>query len=105
MTDTPTRKKRRPRGSGSVYLQGGTWWIAYAGPDSKRVAESSGSVRKGDAERLLQRRTGARDNGLPVIANVERIRFETAAQAMIDDFTNSGKKSLNVVRRRIALHL
>ena len=52
------KKKRRARGSGSVYQQGRVWWIAYFGPDGKRHAESAESERKGDAERMLQRRVG-----------------------------------------------
>ena len=46
-------KRRRARGSGSVYRKGRVWWIAYYGPDGRRHAESSESTRKGDAERLL----------------------------------------------------
>lgn len=103
--DKPKKKHRRAKGSGSAYQQGRIWWIQYRGPDGKRQSESTGSVRKGDAERLLQRRVGARDNGLPVIKAAERLTFDDAAQAMIDDFTNSGKKSLAVVERRIRLHL
>ena len=41
------------------------WWIQYIGPDGLRHAESSLSARKGDAERLLQRRIGAREHNLP----------------------------------------
>lgn len=101
----PQRKQRRPKGSGSVYRQGRIWWIAYRGPDGRRIAESTSSVRKGDADRLLQRRVGARDHGLPVIPGVERLTFEDPAKAVIEDFTNNGKKSLKVVKRRIDKHL
>jgi integrase len=69
------------------------------------MTESTGSERKGDATRLLQQRVGARDNGLPVIPNVEKYTFDEAAQAMLDDFTNTGKKSRDEVERRIEKHL
>ena len=72
--------RRRAKGSGTVYRQGRIWWIAYSGADGKRVAESTHSERKGDATRLLQRRVGAREHGLPVIPNVEQYTFEEAAK-------------------------
>ena len=50
-----SRKRRRARGSGSVFLKGRVWWIAYHGPDGKRHAESTESERKGDAERRCTR--------------------------------------------------
>lgn len=98
-------KKRRARGSGSVYRKGRVWWISYYGPDGRRHAESSESVRKGDAERLLLRRVGAREHNLPVIPRAEQLTFGEAAQAMVDDFATNGKRSIAVVRRRVAKHL
>src|SRR5215831_18163861 len=97
--------RRRAKGSGSVYRQGRIWWLSYKHPDGIRRAESSGSERKTDALRLLLRRSGAREHNLPVIPGVERTTFEDAARAMVDDFTNSGKKSSDEVERRIRLHL
>jgi integrase len=102
------KKRRRARGGGSIYKigkKGRLWWIAYSGPDGKRVAESTGSARKGDATTLLQRRIGAREHGLPVIPRVEKTTFEDAVKAMREDFANSGKKSGDDVERRIRLHL
>src|SRR5437899_2349624 len=55
MDTLKTPKRRRARGSGSVYRIGRIWWISYYGPDGKRHAESSESERKGDGERLDRR--------------------------------------------------
>ena len=98
-------KKRRARGSGSVYLKGRVWWLSYYGPDGRRHAESSESVRKGDAERLLLRRVGAQEHNLPVIPRAEQLTFDQAAQAMVNDFVANGKRSIAVVRRRVEKHL
>ena len=98
-------KQRRARGSGSVYRKGRTWWLSYYGPDGRRHAESSESTRKGDAERLLQRRIGAREHNLPVIPRAEKLTLDEAAQAVINDFVANGKRSLPVARRRIEKHL
>ena len=98
-------KRRRARGSGSVYQKGRIWWISYYGFDGLRHSETSESTRKGDAERLLQRRVGARENNLPVIPRAERLTFDDAAKAMINDFVANDKRSLSVVQRRITKHL
>lgn len=106
MSET-TKRPRRSKGSGTIYRYRGSkiWWFAYRGSDGSRIAESSGSQRKGDATRLLLRRISDRDNGLLVIPNVEKYTFNEAAQAMLDDFTNTGKKSHDEVERRIEKHL
>jgi integrase len=99
------KKHRRPRGSGSVYRLRGIWWISYFGPDHKRYRESTGDPRKGVAETLLQRRIGSREHNLPIVQRAEQLTFHDAAQAMEDDFTANGKKSIKSVQRRIAKHL
>jgi integrase len=98
-------KRRRPRGSGSVFKVRRTWWIAYKAADGKRVKESSSSERKGDAERLLESRNGSRIHRLPVIKNAEHLTFDKAAQAVIDDCAINHTASLRTVRRRIQKHL
>ena len=75
MTDRPKKKHRRARGSGSVFLLGRIWWISYRKADGHRVKESSGSQRKGDAERLLDSRNGSRIHRLPVVKNAEKLTF------------------------------
>ncbi len=57
------------------------------------------------AERLLQKRVGARENNLPVIARAEQLTFNDAAQAVINDFIANKKRSLKVVQRRVIKHL
>jgi integrase len=97
-------KHRRARGSGSVYQQGRVWWISYRGADGKRRAEST-EGGKGAAEKLLQKRNGSRAHNLPIIPKAEKLTFNDAAQAVIDDFTANGKTSIAVVQRRLKLHL
>jgi integrase len=84
---------------------GRTWWIAYHGPDGERHHEPIGSERKSDAERLVQLRVGARDNGLPVVPRVEHLTFADAAQAVVDDFEINKKPSRDVLKLRIDKHL
>jgi len=104
MKTRSTPKHRRARGSGSVYQLGRVWWISYHGPDGKRVAESVDSPRKGDAERLLERRIGSREHHLPIVKHAERLTFDTAAKNVVDDYTANGRNSVGL-QRRIRLHL
>jgi integrase len=98
-------KRRRAKGSGTTYKKGNVWHIAYTHPDGKRRDESTGSTRRTVAERLLRSRTGAIAHNLPVIPRAEHLTFYEAAQMVLNDFAANGKKSENVVRRRIRLHL
>lgn len=103
---SPDKKKhRRARGSGSVYQQGKVWWISYRAPDGRRVAEGTDCRRKGDAEALLLRRTGAMAHNLPIVRHAERLTFNEAARAVIDDCTVNHKVSEVTVERRITKHL
>ena len=104
MTDTAKPKHRRARGSGSVYKIGKMWWISYRAPDGKRHAESSESERKGDAERMLQRIVGKRENGLPVVPKAEHLTFDDAAKAVVTDYVNNQKNATGL-KRRIDKHL
>jgi integrase len=99
------RKRTRGNGTGTVFKHRNVWHFAYKGPDGKRKFESSGSRNKGDAERLLLKRLGARAYNLPVIPRVEQVTFAQGAQVVIDDFAATGKKSGNALERRIRLHL
>lgn len=49
---------RRAYGSGRVYQRGSTWWIAYH-VDGREIRESSGFVKKRDAEAMLKERIEA----------------------------------------------
>lgn len=102
---TPRPKHRRARGSGSVYQQGRVWWISYKAPDGRRVAESTDCRRKGDAEARLLQRTGAMAHNLPIVRHAERLTFNDAAQALIDDYATNHKVSHVLVKRRITKHL
>ena len=92
--------KRRSNGEGCIYQRNTKWWIAYRGSDGKRHHESVGP-RKEDATTRLLKRTGARENNLPVIPNVERLTGTQALQSVVDDMRTRGRRSIAVVQRRI----
>ena len=91
---------------GSIYRQKGSnnFWIKYY--RSGRVfRESSGSVRKADAQRLLRLREGDIERGVPVSPRMDRLRFEEAAEDVLNDYRINGKRSLTVAERRLKKHL
>jgi integrase len=83
---------------GSVYLRGRTWWIKYY-KQGKPRRESSGSSKKGDAERLLKLREGAVAKGEPLSLRIERIKVDELIEDVLKDYEANGK---DVTRVRLA---
>ena len=81
-----------------------TWVLRYY-RDGRRHEESSHTTKKGDAARLLKLREGTIVQGLPVTANVGRLRFDEAVAAVMTDYEINGRRSLVDVEHRIRLHL
>ena len=55
-----------------------TWWVQYS-VRGKRYRESSGSLNRADAVKLLKKRLGAAADGRPVGPDIERTTFEDLA--------------------------
>jgi len=89
---------------GQLKKRGNVWWIRYY-RDGRRYEESSRSTKEGDARRLLRLREGDIERGLPVSPKIGRLRFEEAAQDLLNDYRTNGKRTLGDVERRIDLHL
>lgn len=89
---------------GELRRRGKVWWVRYY-RNGQRHEESSGSDKKGVAVDLLRIREGDIAKGAPVSAKIGRLRFDEAAADVVNDFTVNGKRSLDVVRRRIDKHL
>ena len=91
---------------GWIYRQKNSknFWIKYY-RNGRPFRESSGSTREGDAKRLLRLREGDIERGLPVTPKMGRIRFEEAAEDVLNDYRINARRSLAVVQRRITKHL
>lgn len=89
---------------GELKLRGRIWWVRYY-RDGRRFEESSGSSKEGDARRLLRLREGDVERGLPVSPKMGRLRFEEAAQDLLNDYKTNGRKSLPDLETRITMHL
>lgn len=89
---------------GTIYKRGEVWWIGYF-RGKKRFLESSGSDDKEQARKLLRRREGDIEHGLPVDPANEKLKWEDAAADVENDYATNGKRSLGHVKRRIKKHL
>jgi hypothetical protein len=89
---------------GYLKLRHRVWWIRYW-RDGKRYEESSGSEKESGARALLRRREGDIQRGEAVTPKVGRIRFDEAADDVINDYRTNRKRSLDDVERRIQKHL
>src|SRR5437899_8798431 len=89
---------------GSVFRQKGVWRIQYY-REGRPYIESSHSHHKDDAVRLLKLREGAIAKGVPVAPKIGRLRFEEAAQDLVDEYRLNNRDSLDELERRIKLHL
>jgi len=107
MSDVQVAKKRRSKGTGSVFKpdkNGSIWWIAYWS-GGKRRYESSGSDKWTVASKLLNSRVGDVAKGLAPTPSIGRYTLSQALQAVVDDFKLNGRKSTADTQRRINLHL
>ena len=89
---------------GQLVKRGQKWWIRYS-RNGKRYEESSGSNKKGVASELLKLREGDGAHGLPVTPKIGRLRFEEAANDLLNEYRTNRRKSLDEVERRIEKHL
>jgi integrase len=89
---------------GELRQRGAVWWVRYY-RNGRRHEESSGSTKKGDAERLLKLREGDVARGVPITPQVGRLRFDDAVADVVTDYRINGKRSLAHVERRVKLHL
>lgn len=103
-SESPPRRKLRPRGSGTLFLRGNTWWIGYS-VRGRTFNESSHSRKKTDAKTLLERRLNERASGEFVPPQKEKILLEQLAEGLFTEYENNGRRSIRDVRRNWELHL
>ena len=71
-----------------------------------KVTDIRNFAKKGDAIDLLRRRdVDIIARGVPVTPKLGQLRFEEAAEDVINDYRTNGKRSLKVLQRRFTKHL
>ena len=66
----PERRARGRRGTGHLYQRGAVWWAQYF-VNGRRVQESTGTTRQGEAAEFLQKRLGHAAEGRPIPPRVD----------------------------------
>jgi len=89
------------RGLGGVYLRGGVWWLRYSYRGTKR-RESSHSVNRTDAVKLLKRRLGEMGQGKAPGPDPEKVSLTDLAGMLRDDYGVNGRRSLDRADRSLA---
>jgi hypothetical protein len=89
---------------GDLRQRGRIWWIRYY-RNGRRYEESSGSEKKGAALDVLKIREGDGVRGVPVTPKIGQLRFEEAAEDLLNDYKMRGWRSHAHVQRRIDLAL
>src|SRR5437016_5204802 len=88
-------KMKRPRGMGTVYKRGRIWWIQIRG----HKAESSGSVRRSDAEAQLNQRFTEMRLGQMTGADPGRTTYEDLEGMLLADLRANQRRSVEDVER------
>ncbi len=88
---------RGTRGMGRVYLRGKTWWIAYY-HNGVKVRESSESVKRPAAVKLLKRRHHEMGKGRPA-REAEKVLLSDLKALIVGDYQLCGRRSGDRVER------
>jgi integrase len=80
------------------------WWIKYQVAGRPQCV-SSESTKKSVAEQLLKEREGDAVKGLPVTADVGKIKFDEAAADLLNDYRVNKRRSLRTMTLRVEKHL
>jgi integrase len=103
---TDEKKRKRDRGAGSIYQpewkdpntgeykKSPTWWIQYH-YRGRKIRESSKSINRTDAVRLLNRRMGEMGRGQLIGPDAEKVMFEQLAAMLENDYKANSLKSLD----------
>jgi integrase len=81
------------------------WWIKYVGIDGRPQYGSSRKTDHAEAKELLKLREGKIAEGVPVTAAAGRLKFKEAADDLLTEYQNTGKRSAKELELRLRLHL
>lgn len=85
---------------GMLYKRGQVFWIKYYSA-GRPIRESTGTTKQKEAERFLKDREGRVAMGAPALPKIERVLFAEIADALVQDYTISGKRDLRDVGMKL----
>jgi integrase len=89
------------RGLGGHYQRGGVWWIRYSYRGDKR-RESSGSLNRADAVRLLKKRLGEMGRGRLIGPDAEHVTLTDLGKMLLDDYGLKGNRTTVRAKQSLA---
>ncbi len=113
MNEIPEAKTARARGEGSIYRDRykdkatgawrtcETWSIKYSWL-GQRKKESTGSTKRADAVKLLNRRKAEMARGQLIGPDLEKIAYEDLRVMLLNDYTVNSRRSLDRVQDAVA---
>lgn len=106
MTATKRKKGQRGKGTGSIFMPTTSkyWYIAYMSGGVRRY-ESSRSVLKEDAQRLLSQRLGDTAKGIVVTPQVGKLTLLEGLKTVLDRQRQLGRKSVTDNERLVQRHI
>ena len=87
---------------GMIYKRGNVWWVKYY-RNGKYFRESSKSIKKMVAKKLLDRREGEIAQGKVPGVHFDKVTFDELAEDFLRDYRINQKKSLARAERSVAL--
>jgi integrase len=87
-----------------VYRRGKTFWLKYY-RDGVPIRESAETTKEGEARKLLKRREGDVERGVPLSPKVGRVTVAEGLDGVIVDYTVNAMRSLAGMQRRVRKHL
>ncbi len=89
----PEKKKRRPRGTGSIFSVPGSrnLWVGYTDANGKWVRESSGTSKRTEAQTFLKHRLEAVSAGNFLGPHVEKITVNELFDDLLKDYRTHGQ--------------
>src|SRR4051812_17809752 len=89
--------KHRAHGEGSLLKRKGCrFWYAQFYKDGRQLRVSTGESVRQKALSALRRLMGDSDRGLAPVTGAKKIRYGQLRQALLDDYTTRGNRSLKV---------
>lgn len=88
------------RGTGHLYQRGETWWAQYF-VNGRRVRESTGTTRKGDAADFLKTRLGRAAEGRPIPPRIDKVLYDELAADLRLHYQTTGDRDLKDVEKRL----
>lgn len=97
MRETKGGKPYRPRGTGSLFQRGETWWIKLH-VNGRPQYQSTGTTSQKDAEKFLKRQLLKAEQGVLAPPKVERVTISDLVKDLLQWYRTDAKRGIHANR-------